>query len=198
MQTRSRLESFAHLAAVIAIVVSLWSVRGQRDLEHESYTQTLIHDQYELCRVLDALRVEHPEISHMLALPAQSGDKVWETYELFEREVRALFDPKEDLARSRAALYLQEHAVALHVADIYEQTLYQHELAKDSGDDARAEVLEMLCKYYEGRMLRNPRLRYHWDHGVSDMMETSTRIRYDHNVREAYPDDPVDATSPLE
>ena len=46
-------------------------------------------------------------------------------------------------------------------------------------------------------MLRNPRLRFHWDNGASDMMETSTLERYDKNVRNKYPGDFTDDKSPL-
>ena len=196
----SMLEHLAHFAAVVAIVVSLVALYGQRDLEHESYTQTLIHDQYELCRVLDEIRVRHPEVSHMLALPVQNPSvDAWANYQEFKHLVRSLFDDDGSISRKeQATLYLQEHAMALHVADIYEQSLYQLQLATQSEDERRAEVLRMLCQYYEQRMLRNPRLRFHWDHGVSDMMEADTRRKFDLCVRSAFPDDPVDTASPLD
>lgn len=187
------------LASVVAVLVSVFALKEQRSLGHETSTQTLIHDQYELCRVLDVLRVDHPEVSHMLALPAQTGTETWGNYYLFKNHVRSLIlagGAVTDAAKMR--LYLQEHAVALHVFDIYEQTLYQRELAEKAGDRNRFEVLNMLAEYYEGRMLRSPRLRFHWDHGGADMMEKSTRDRYDERVRKAYPNDPVDNKSPLE
>lgn len=196
-----RIEFLALGASFLAVAVSVFTLNVQRRLEHETSSQTLIHDQYELCRVLDVLRVEHPEVSHLLALPARSGPRPWENYHLFKDHVRKLF-PREEGAKFStglaARLYLQEHATALHVCDIYEQTLYQRDLAKGAGDKKRFEVLDMLAIYYETRMLRNPRLRYHWDHGASDMMEESTRQRYDRTVRQAFPDDYVDPFSPLE
>ena len=80
----------------------------------------------------------------------------------------------------------------------YEQTLLQRELAENATVEARLKVLNDLADYYEKRMLRNPRLRYHWDHGGSDMMDRKTRDRYDKNVREAFADDPTDTKSPIE
>jgi hypothetical protein len=122
--------------------------------------------------VLDLLRVDHPEVSHMLALPVLDGSDTWKNYHLLKTQVRHLIEaegPVTDAARSR--LYLKEHATALHVCDIYEQTLYQRRLAEKAGDKNRFEVLDMLAQYYETGMLRSPRFRYHWDNGASDMME---------------------------
>src|SRR5262249_52069064 len=145
------------------------------------------------------LRVEHPEMSHMLALPAQSGEEPWKNYNLLKRSVRRLFLHDGSLTEvTRARVYLQEQATALHVCDIYEQTLYQRKLAKQAGDKSRFKVLDMLAEYYEGRLLRNPRLRFHWDNGASDMMEESTLKRYDENVRTAYRRDFKDGRSPLD
>ena len=186
-------------ASVAAVIISIYSLTFQRRLGHEISTQTLIHDQYELCRVLDVLRVDHPEVSHMLALPVREGDDTWKNYGIFKMQVRRLIEAEgldKDAARSR--LYLKEHATALHVCDIYEQTLYQRQLAEKAGDNHRFEVLDMLARYYETGMLRNPRLRYHWDNGASDMTEQSTRDRYDRMVRGAYPNETADTTSPLE
>jgi hypothetical protein len=194
------LEVIVGFLSLVAVAISVYALKAQKDLGHETATQTLIHDQYALCRVLDQMRVEFPETSHVLALPAQSGDNVWKNYHLFKAGVRKLLvkDGGAATDSDRAKLYLQEHAVALHVFDIYEQTMYQHSLAEEAGDKARAGVLSMLVEYYEKRMLRNPRLRFHWDNGGSDMMETSTRDRYDEKVRKAFPTDKPDDTSPLD
>jgi hypothetical protein len=192
------MELIAVIASMLAVCVSIYTLKFQRRLEHETSGQTLIHDQYELCRVLDVLRVEHPEVSHILALPTQSGEP-WANYELFKSYVRVMLEKQGPIEEgTMARLYLQEHATALHVCDIYEQTLYQRELAEAARDRRRFHVLDTLVQYYETRMLRNPRLRYHWDHGTSDMMEQSTRDRYNERVRRAYPKDPVDATLPIQ
>lgn len=190
------------VVSVAGILIAIVTLILQRRLEHETATQTLIHDQYALCRALDEMRVEHPDMSHMLALPAQNPKKpeqAWDTYELFRNKVRRHVESRGPINDGlRAEFYLREHAVALHVADIYEQTLLQHDLALKASDLRRAEILLGLLQYYEGRMLRNPRLRFHWDNGASDMMEKATRDRYDLEVRKAYPKDPTDAKSPLD
>jgi hypothetical protein len=192
------IEVLTFLVSLAAIMISIHALTFQRRLGHETSTQTLIHDQYELCRVLDLERVEHPEVSHMLALPAQKGD-IWRHYRTFKTQVRHLIEAQGAITEgARSRLYLEEHATALHVCDIYEQTLFQRELAKTAGDQNRFAVLDMLAQYYETRMLRNPRLRYHWDNGASDMMEQSTRDRYDEKVRKAYPHESADPKSPLE
>ncbi len=191
----------ALVASVVAIIVSGFALTLHRRLEHETSAQTLIHAQYELCRALDVLRVQNPEVSHVLALPVvntKSAD-TWRNYELFRKQTRALLTANGPAVTEamRSRLYLQEHATALHVADIYEQTREQHKLAKVAGDTRRRDVLKALMDYYEKRMLRNPRLRFHWDHGVSDMMEEETRTQYNANVR-AKTDDYKDGASPLE
>jgi hypothetical protein len=193
-------EVAAQVATVGAILLGIYTLQAQRKLEHETAAQTLIHDQYELCRALDEMRVETPEMSHMLALPEQSkaGDP-WGNYDLFKAKVKSHVESQGKISDGRRAkFYLQEHAVALHVVDIYEQTLFQRQLAKEAGDALRENILRSLCEYYEQRMLRNPRFRYHWDHGASDMMESSTRDVFDVKVRKAFPNDPTDDTSPID
>ncbi|PYQ28836.1 MAG: hypothetical protein DMF56_14275 [Acidobacteria bacterium] len=54
------METLAVLASLAAIAISIYALTFQKRLEHEIATQTLIHNQYELCRVLDLLRVDHP------------------------------------------------------------------------------------------------------------------------------------------
>ena len=192
------IDALTMLASAFAVIVSLYALNKQRTQSHEISTQTLIHDQYDLCRALDQIRTEHPELSHILALPAQDGGVVWATYEDFRKQVRRLFEDKDRNVAARAAMYLKEHSVALHVFNIYEQTLLQKDLAEKADDKDRIKVLRELTDYYEKHMLRNPRLRYHWKHGGSDMMDGKTRDRYDKYVRQAFADDPTDSKSPID
>ena len=193
------MEILSVVAAFSAIIISVYALKFNRRLEHETSTQTLIHDQYELCRVLDLLRVEHPEVSHILCLPAQERPDTWKRYKHCKELVRRLVEKDDGLTEAnRARMYLTEHATALDVCNIYEQTLLQRDLAQEANDEKRFKVLDDLAEYYEKRMLRNPRLRFHWDQGASDMMEKKTRDRYDEKVRRAYPNDPSDAQSPLD
>ena len=193
------LEGLTLVTAVAAIGISLYTLKFNRRMEHEVATQTLIHDQYELCRQLDLLRIDHPEVSHMLPLPAQGGEQPWKIYEVFRRHVRTMVaqdGPITDAMRSR--MYLKEHAIALDVCNIYEQTLLQRELAKEADDAHRFKVLDELAEYYEKKMLRSPRMRFHWDNGASDMMEIKTRKRYDEKVRGAYPAEKADSRLPFD
>jgi hypothetical protein len=193
------METLTLVAAFLAIGISVYTLRFDRRLEHETSAQTLIHDQYELCRQLDLLRVSHPEVSHMLPLPSLAGGDTWKNYQLFKNHVRTLIEAQGPVTdATRARMYLQEHATALDVCNIYEQTLLQRKLAEQAGDENRLNVLSALADYYESRMLRSPRLRFHWDNGTSDMMDQATRDRYDRNVRNAFPGDWSDSKSPLE
>jgi len=199
--TRKHMEELTFIASAVAVTISLYALKMQRELGHETSTQTLIHAQYELCRVLDQMRVEHPEISHVLALPvlgAETPEMTWQNYKDFKDRVRDMFDAKEQASvAERAKLYLKEHAMALHVFDIYEQTLKQRKLAEKAGDWDRLKVLKMLSDYYERCLLRNPRLRFHWDRGGSDMMDDETRERYECVVRKSF-NETADDTSPLD
>lgn len=106
----------AVVVSIIAAIISVISLTRQTRLGHEATTQKLIHDQYQLCRALDLLRVDNLEVSHLLALPAQYGGKPWRNYERFKNYVCQLFSDNGSITEaSRARIYLQEHATALHV-----------------------------------------------------------------------------------
>jgi hypothetical protein len=124
------------------------------------------------------------------------GGSIYHTFKSHVRQMILADGSNREAAHAR--LYLKEHATALHVCDIYEQTLLQRQLAEEAGDKKRFNVLDMLAQYYETRMLRSPRFRYHWDNGASAMMEQSTRDRYEEKVRKAYPDETADPKSPAE
>lgn len=197
MSNSDLIQAVTAALTLAAVIVSMYTIWKTRRLEHETASQTLIHDQYELCRVLDEQRVEFPETSHVLVLPVVESETPWTNYLAMKRHVGSLFpEPVSD--RDRAKLYLQEQATALHVCDIYEQTLLQHKLAKKANDETRKKVLTDLIAYYETCMLRNPRLRYHWHHGARDMMEPDTRESYDKNVDDRNPNDLIDFSSPLD
>jgi hypothetical protein len=84
----------------------------------------------------------------MLALPAQSGDEPWRNYKQFKNYVCQLFSGDGSITEAaRARIYLQEHATALHVCDIYEQTLLQLDLAKQAADKVRFKFLHALAVY---------------------------------------------------
>lgn len=188
-------------ASLLAIMISLYTLATQRRMGHEVSTQTLIHDQYNLCRALDMLRVDVPEVSHVLALPAPatSGRDTWDTYETFRGYVRTLIESDGPVTeQTRYRLYLKEHATCLHVANIYEQTVLQHGLAEKARDKQRKKVLQDLLTYYETKMLRNPRFRFHWDHGVSDMMDDATVKQFTANVVKERMNEKPDEHSPLD
>lgn len=217
MSSSSNVDKAALVVAGFALLVSGYTaceqnklqatgLTLQQKLQHEVETQTLIHDQYELCRDLDKIRVEQPQISHLLALPTKAGVSEWANYDLFRANVKAIVSKNRPPTKSdggasdewlaaAATLYLQEHAVALHVFDIYEQTLLQFGAAESAQDKERTKVLRDLLDYYEQKLLRNPRLRYHWSHGGEDLMDPSTKTRYAANVVAAFPKDPTDALS---
>lgn len=202
-RTAVKWEAIGVIVALLALTISSWlqreSIQESTRLTYSNATQQIIHDQYELCRILDQMRVEHPEISHMMAIPAESNTAdPWINYRDFKIKVANFIKQSKDPI-SADQLYLEESAIALHIFDIYEQTLFQWKTSIEAGDSARSIDLKMLINYYEGRMLRNPRLRYHWHHGGSDILEENpSRKRFKEMVEQRYAQDWIDNKSPLE
>jgi hypothetical protein len=186
------------------------SIEEGRQLAYDNSTQQIIHAQYGLCREIDQIRLDHPELSHMFELPTTNLANPWTNYQITKEMVSRILLDKIGNRKLKAAdkdnIVLKERAVGLRVFDIYEQTILQWQVAEAAKDEKRANLLKSLVEYYEQRMLRNPRLRYHWLHGGSDMMEEATRNRYNQNVgidlpengNAIYPSDFVDWHSPLD
>src|SRR5262249_49331489 len=84
----------------------------------------------------------------------------------------------------KAACYLlQERAVADLILSFYEQMLDQWDVTKDK----EHEFINKMIVYFEGRLLRNPRLIWWWmadAGGLETSYEDPTRDRWRKNVLE--------------
>ena len=74
--------------------------------------------------------------------PASTGDP-WANYVLFRNSVARLEAARDAGATTRDELYLKEHAVALHVFDIYEQTKLQLDEALDCFDQRAIDIADV-------------------------------------------------------
>jgi hypothetical protein len=165
------------VAATLAVAVSIYSyVRSVRLTQSLNHVDSL-RRQYDEFNELSALRIEYPEVSHVLELP--------ELYESVRLRVAAQMRSQEPSQRS--ATELRERAVALRVFELYEQTLYHRKIAAECGNKNDVDFFDEVLSYMTERLLRNPRLAYFWCHdsgeGLATYFEPHTRDHYDLHVR---------------
>jgi hypothetical protein len=176
----------ALLALGISVVTAVIATREQED----SSESGVIKDQYSMFLDLNKQQRDDWQLSHMYELP--------ENYEA-TRMLVATSISSNTPEEKRVELMLRERAIALQIFTLYEQALVQHDQAVASGDNRRRSFLEAVVKYFSGRLLQNPRLRYYWNDkggGMQLYFGESTKNHYSVNVSRK--DTPVgeDTTGP--
>jgi hypothetical protein len=165
------------VASVLAIVIAVASYRKSTRVAHDIHHQESLRLQYQEFNELSALRLTYPEVSHILELPEQ--------YQLTLQRVRRRVS--ELPLHERLDAIIRERAVALRVFELYEQTLFQYEHAKECGNKKGEEFLAAVIEYLSGRLLLNPRLAYLWEcngnGGLQTYFEETTNIHYDEKIR---------------
>jgi len=95
---------------------------------------------------------------------------------------------------------VRERAIAVRIFELYEQTLYTLKTASEGHDRRRRAFLGEVLAYMEGRLLRNPRLRYLWDcegGNICVYFELATRKRYEEQVLAGCGSDSDDPLGPF-
>lgn len=120
---------------------------------------------------MNRIELEHPHLTHMFV----TFDKYEQVRAMVERAAGRLDDVK------LACYLLQERAVADLILSFYEQMLGQW----DATQDEEHEFIDAMIDYFEGRLLRNPRLVWWWmaeAGGLETSYEEATRQRWRRKV----------------
>lgn len=125
---------------------------------------------------IDALRLQHPALAHILELP--------EYFDETKRRVQKLVN--EISPEEKSALSLQERAIARRIYSFYEQFIYERTHAHRSGFKDQVEFLDVALANISGRLLHNPRLAYFWSrddgYSVRAYFEEPTHAHYKTHV----------------
>lgn len=156
---------------VVAVCSAFFAYLNRRRDIPFSVASTAYERYYDMNRI----ELENPHLTHMFV-----------TYDKYE-QVKALVEKAtERLDAVKASCYLlQERAVADLILSFYEQMLGQWEATQDK----EHEFIDGMIKYFEGRLLRNPRLIWWWmadAGGLETSYDDKTRARWRKNVFEPF------------
>ena len=147
----SRLPIFLSLIAVSVSLFSAWlGYQTQRDAAQKA----AIRDTFETYKDLGRLQIDRWQQSHLLTEP--------DDYVRVSALVKNAAPPG---AVERAALKLQEEALAEYVFDTFEHAWQQYHQAVQSGDPRRIEITLAVVDYFTSHVLSNQRLLYFWTAG---------------------------------
>jgi len=124
---------------------------------------------------MNRIALENPHLTHMFV----TFDKYDQIKAIVERSIERLDEPKI------ASYQLQERAVTDFILSFYEQMLGQWAATQDK----EHEFVDAMIGYFEGRLLRNPRLIWWWmaeAGGLETSYEPSTRKRWRERVLEPF------------
>ena len=122
---------------------------------------------------MNRIELENPHLTHMFA--------TFDRYEQIKAIVQKAAGRIDEVKLS--CYLLQERAVADLILSFYEQMLSQW----DATQDEEHEFIDGMIDYFEGRLLRNPRLVWWWmaeSGGLETSYEDTTRKRWRENVLE--------------
>jgi len=131
----------------------------------------VIPKSYERYYDMNRIELQYPHLTHLFV-----------TYDKYQQIKSLVVQSTHDLDNEKRSAYLlQERAVVDLLMSYYEQILYQWE---STGDKER-EFVASIIKYFEGRLLRNPRVIWWWQAdcgGLETSYEDDTRKRWKKNV----------------
>ncbi len=143
---------------------------------------------YDEFNELSALRLAHPEVSHLFELP--------ESYTALSASVRAAAGTMDESRRQQ--LLIQERSAAIRVFSMFEQAVYQRTQALRQKDSTRAAFLDEVLGYLTGTLFRNPRLAFLWSREGGNLCghyEAETIEFYEERVQ--VPDEAIDSEGPF-
>jgi hypothetical protein len=152
----SRFARLPVLLSMIAVSVSLVSAYIGFDAQREAKQSAAYKDNFDTFKELDRMQMDRWQLSHLLAPP---DDYV---------RVLALVKAAAPAGGSeRAALILQEEAMADYMFETFDHALFQYQQAVKAGDPRRIEITQDVLDYFTSRVLPNPRLLFFWTAGGS-------------------------------
>jgi hypothetical protein len=150
----SRLSRLPIVVSVVAVSLSLVSTYLGFATQRETRQMAAFKDNYDTFKELDRLQMDRWQLSHLTAAP----DEYAHVLALVKAAAPAGAAP-------RAALALQEEAMADWMFDTFEHALFQYRQAEQSGDPRRVEITQGVVDYFTSHVLNNPRLLYFWTVG---------------------------------
>ena len=169
-------------AASIALVVSVVALRSTKASQIHTARSVVVRSAFEAFNDLSNLRIHYWQTAHLLSLP--------ENYELESSMVRQAAD--EYSGPERAQFFILERSVATRIFELFEQSVYELRLARESGDQGREQFQQEVYNHFTRRLLRNPRLAYLWkakDSALSGYFEEYTIQAYNKDVHASEMDD---------
>jgi hypothetical protein len=155
------------IVASISLVLAVGSAYLAWENRKRDIPFDVVSKDYERYYEIDRIELEYPHLTHMFVT-----DDKYEQIKALVRKAAA------DLNEAKASAYvLQERAVADFILSYYEQNL----VLWDNTGDKEYQFIKDIIEYFEGRLLRNPRLVWWWqkDHGgLETSYDPDTRSRW--------------------
>jgi hypothetical protein len=136
-----------------ALLVSCYSLYTSNRTYQDGARVQALKTEYEIFKGLTQAELDYPLLSHLFTITKKAYDS-----RSVQVAAAASLLSKED----KAKLLLQERAIAHHIFNMYEETYYNWENAKDAGDTARASLLREDLDFFQDQLC-NPRLLWYWD-----------------------------------
>jgi hypothetical protein len=155
------------ILSLFAVILSLVAFYNSEQRRKKDVPFELIPKAYEKYYEMNKIQLEKWYLGHMFT----TFDRYPEMKDLIAKGVGNLTNGK------RAEYLSHERAVADFLFTYYEQTLLQWAATKDQ----ERKILDDILSYFQGRLLRNPRLVYWWRESGGGL-ETS----YEKETREAW------------
>jgi hypothetical protein len=161
------------IALIVSIATAVYAAVVSRSISNREVTNTAITDYYASMRELTKLQMDEWRLAHIFEVEAN-----------YPRVVKALREiAPEPGSTESVMLGLKERAAALTIFGLYEHVIYQKEEVAADGNSVRARFVDDSAKYFTGRLLVNPRLRYLWSENGGNL-----QCEFENNVRKHYQD----------
>lgn len=176
------------VVAVTALGVSASAVLSAVRAHRDKATSDAVKLLYAQFQTFSDLRVENWQLAHIFEPP-----------EYYDATCDALAAAANGVnAAKRAELGLKERAIALRIFDLFEQVIFERNVAGRNRDKDRVAFLNDVLTYFTGKWLRNPRLLYLWRSELHASFEPVTLEYHDTHVVSDDPSAPLagDAEGP--
>jgi len=163
------------ITSVLALTISLISLSYTYMSSRETSASDAVKSSYSIFLDMAKIEQQNSRIMHVFTLS--------NTYPSVVAKVKLA--TKDLTLAERSQLVLAERSLAEYIFTTFEYSLYEHKVAVDFHDNAKAQFLKEVLDYFTARLLRNPRLLYYWDKkggGLSTLYEDWTNAYYDSHV----------------
>ena len=174
-EARTQKIDFSRITSLIALVISIISLSYSYISSRESSASDAVKTSYSIFLDMSKMQQQNSKVMHVFALS--------NVYPEVARRVHAATKDLSDAEKNQ--LILAERSLADYIFTTFEYSLYEHKVAEQFHDTAKAKFLQEVLDYFTTRQLRNPRLLYYWNRdggGLSVEYEDWTNKYYDEHV----------------